>query len=1389
MPRRNRRPPRTDRRPIVRRTLLRVLLGLAMLAVGALVVAVRPDTPAHASVPPDFDRTPVATGLSSPVAFRFAPGNRILIAQQDGAVRLMENGVLRAAPMATLPAAATDERGLLGIELDPGFATNGYLYAAYTNTDNFDRLSRFTVTGDTIDLGSEQILLKSAQPAAVFHHGGEIRFGPDGMLYWSLGMNLYNPNSQNLGVLEGKILRIKADGSIPADNPFVGVPGAEPAIWAYGLRNVFRFDLVPDGPNAGKPLAGDVGGSLFEEINLIGKGANYGWPAAEGPCNNCGYAAPAFSYAHTPPPASAGSISAVEVYHGDVFPAQYDNAVFYADYTRNFVKYLIMDETFTSVISDNDFDLNAGTPVQLTTGPDGYLYQLNIYPGELYRIGPSGGNRAPTAVATAQPSDGLAPLATAFSSAGSGDPDGTPITYAWDFKDGTTSTEPNPSHTFTLNGVYDVTLTVSDGSKTATAIRRVTVGNRHPTGTITAPTDDQLYNAGNVIQYAGTATDPEDGALHESAFSWKVIFHHADHVHPFLGPIGGVDSGSFTVPRNADNLATTWYEIQLTVHDSQGLTQVSSVAIRPRLAELTFDTQPPGLEYSIDGVPHRGPHTETGVVGVDRVVSTTSPQFLAGKQYEFGNWSDGEAQTHTIRTPATATGYTATLHQVGRPPAPWVSDDIGARTQAGTSAFDDGTFTIGGGGNDVWGTTDELRLVHRPLNGDGSITARVRQQSNTNGWAKSGVMIKESTTPGSPYAAVAITPDNGLHFQYNFNGDTGTQPYALPNGWMRLTRAGDVITAFRSADGESWIAIGSATVAMTTAVEIGLFVSAHAGGVLNETVFDNVTVAEPSGGGPLPAPWQQADIGGATPAGSAGYIAATSTYTVSGGGTDVWGQADQSSYVSQTLPGDGSIVARVTSQDDTDEWAKAGIMVKQSTTAGSPYAAMLVTPDHGALFQADFTASTAGGAVTPPNAWLKLTRTGTTVSGYRSADGTTWTLVGRRDVALSGAVTVGMFVSAHNGGASLGKATFDHVSVVAAPGVPPPWTSADVGAPALAGSANATGGTFTVTGAGTDVWGTADQFRFVHQPLDGDGTVITRVTGQEDTNPWAKSGIMIKESAAAGAPYAGLMVTPDNGIHLQTTGQHDISGGTVATPIWLKLTRTGSTFTAYRSANGTTWTRIGSQTVTMAGPARAGLFVTSHNAGALNTTTFTNVSVTAGGGALPAGWSHGDVGAAAPPGGASESNGTFTLAGGGADIWGEVDEFHYAHRTLPAGGTIVARVVSQENTSPWAKSGVMIKSSASAGAPYTALMVTPDNGVHLQSNFNSDQAGGTGTAPVWLKLIRSGGTVTASRSANGTTWTEVGTRPLTGAATIGLFVTSHSTGDLNTTVFDNVTVS
>ncbi|MDQ3008257.1 MAG: PQQ-dependent sugar dehydrogenase, partial [bacterium] len=353
-----------------------ILLPLLLFS---LVFLAAFSSPVSSAPPVEFEKSVLVENLNQPTAFRFLPDGRIFISEKEGAIKVVDNGVISNEPVVTmvvLETDAADERGVLGIEPDPDFANNGYLYIAYTTAQNRDRLSRITVTGNTASIDSEVVLLESDQDGNVFHHGGELKFGPDGKLYWAMGMNTHNPNSQILSNVHGKIHRINTDGTAPADNPFVTNPNVLPSIWAYGLRNPFRFDFLPNG----KIIAGDVGGSEWEEVNIIERGANYGWPSVEGICPTCSFVNPLFVYPHTPPPDSSGSVTAALYYTGDVFPPQYSNVFYYGDYTVGFIRYLQLDENYESVISDNLFDDDAGTVVQLTQGPDGNMYQMNFYP-------------------------------------------------------------------------------------------------------------------------------------------------------------------------------------------------------------------------------------------------------------------------------------------------------------------------------------------------------------------------------------------------------------------------------------------------------------------------------------------------------------------------------------------------------------------------------------------------------------------------------------------------------------------------------------------------------------------------------------------------------------------------------------------------------------------------------------------------------------------------------------------------------------------------------------------------------------------------------------------------------------------------------------------------
>jgi regulation of enolase protein 1 (concanavalin A-like superfamily) len=174
--------------------------------------------------------------------------------------------------------------------------------------------------------------------------------------------------------------------------------------------------------------------------------------------------------------------------------------------------------------------------------------------------------------------------------------------------------------------------------------------------------------------------------------------------------------------------------------------------------------------------------------------------------------------------------------------------------------------------------------------------------------------------------------------------------------------------------------------------------------------------------------------------------------------------------------------------------------------------------------------------------------------------------------------------------------------------------TADIGAVGAAGGAAYTAPTFTVIGSGADIWSSADEFRYVHQPSTGDCSITVRVASMTNTHSQAKAGIMIRESTAANARYAGVFVTPGAGVRFQrrsSTGGNtsNTSASGVAAPRWIRLTRTGNVFSAYHSANGTTWTQVGSNaTISMAAGATLGMAVSSRSDGVLCTATMDSVT-------------------------------------------------------------------------------------------------------------------------------------------------------------------------------------
>ncbi|MGH8640627.1 MAG: PQQ-dependent sugar dehydrogenase [Burkholderiales bacterium] len=270
---------------------------------------------------PAFILEPIAIGFSDPLGIVSAQdgSGRLFIVQQGGQIRVFDGQNVLPAPFLNISALVSccGERGLLGLAFDPQYTTNGHFYVNYTDSAGNTVIARYTVSAnaDVANPGSAQIILTVAQPFAN-HNGGQLQFGPDGFLYIAMGDGGSGGDpdnrSQNLGVLLGKLLRIDVNGplpySIPASNPFAFTPGARGEIWAYGLRNPWRFGF--DRLN-GDLFIADVGQNALEELNWqsassIG-GENYGWRLMEGSqcfnpptnCNDGSLTLPILEYDHS----------------------------------------------------------------------------------------------------------------------------------------------------------------------------------------------------------------------------------------------------------------------------------------------------------------------------------------------------------------------------------------------------------------------------------------------------------------------------------------------------------------------------------------------------------------------------------------------------------------------------------------------------------------------------------------------------------------------------------------------------------------------------------------------------------------------------------------------------------------------------------------------------------------------------------------------------------------------------------------------------------------------------------------------------------------------------------------------------------------------------------
>ena len=1184
-----------------------------------------------ATLPAGFQETEVFTGLTSPTVVQFASDGRVFVAEKSGLIKVFENLA------DTTPTVFADlrtnvhnfwDRGLLGMALHPNFPATPYVYVLYTHdaaiggtaprwgtvggtTDGCPtppgatqdgcvvsgRLSRLQASGNVMT-GAEQVLIEDWFQQYQTHSIGTLAFGPDGALYVSAGDGASatfadygqdgdptNPGgdppvpvggvqtpptaeggqlrSQDLRTsgdpttLDGAILRLDpVTGAAMPGNPFFGSPDGNAArIIAYGLRNPFRFAIRP---GTDEIWVGDVGRGSWEEINRIPDAndsvlENFGWPCYYGPGGN-------------------PSMSGLDLTLCESLYAQ-SGAVTSAYYLYNHAAQVVPGEscpTGGSSITGLAFQNGGNYPPAY----DGALFFADYSRNCMWVI----------------------------------------------LKGASAHPDPTLRQTFVAGAASPVDLKIGPGGDlfyvdlTGGKIRRIQYfgANQPPTAVIQASPQNGPVPLTVNFDGAGSS-DPNPGDT--LTYAWD------------LDGDSAYDDSTSAQPTRTYSVAGN-FTAGLRVTDQLGASDTESVVI-------SADNIPPSAAIAAP---------------------------LPGVTWKVGDviaFSGSASDAQDGALPASALSWSLVLQHCPTTCHPHPLQDFPG-VASGSFAAPDHEYP------------SHLELV---------LTA-----TDSGGLTDTANVLLFPDTVSLTFQSIPA----GL--QLSFGLEQAATPFSrtvIVGSHNSVTAPSPQISGPASYGFVSWSDGGAQSHDIVAGASPAMYVATYSS---------------------LPAPWLDQDIGAVAAAGSASH--ASGAFTVSGSGADIWDSADKFHYAYRPLSGDGEIVARVASIQNTNAWAKAGVMIREGLAANSANAMMLVTPSNGLRFQRRLTTggvstSTSGGIVTAPY-WVKLVRSGSGLTGYKSADGVTWTQVGTVSIPMAGNVFIGLAVTSHNNPV-LCAAVFDNVTVtlgtanapptvavtspaegatstapatilinaaaadsdgtitqvsfhsgatllgtdVASPysfswgsvaagsytltaqatdnqsavttsspvhvtvnpdggALPAPWLSQDIGLVAVAGSASHSAGTFTVNGSGADIWDNMDKFRYVYRPLSGDGAIVARLVSVQNTNAWAKAGVMIRETLAANSANAMMLVTPGNGARFQrrvTAGglSTSTSGGILTAPYWVKLVRGGGTLTGFKSPDGTTWTEVGSAAVSMANDVFIGLAVTSHNSPVLCTAVFDNV--------------------------------------------------------------------------------------------------------------------------------------------------------------------------------------
>jgi glucose/arabinose dehydrogenase/PKD repeat protein len=814
--------------------------ALRLAALCFVLVASAPGR-AQQTLPAGFEDA-LVTAVPNPTVLAFTPDQRLLIGVQTGQIYVFQNGALLPSPALNLGTAACAyrERGLSGIAVDPEFTSNRFIYVAYvfnkhgvcdaenTATTPVGRVSRFELRADnTVDRAGERVLIDNIPSPIGAHNLDDVDFGGDGHLYVSVGDGgcdytgvsgcfATNSAAQHRHALVGKLLRVTRDGAIPHDNPFTGTGTVRCAvtggaavgqtcqeIFALGLRNPWRITFDPN-TGGTRLLINDVGQDTWEEVNEGLIGANYGWNQREGFCargqNDCSPTAPAglvnplIAYNHD----ECASVTGGAFVPNGVWPAAFQGAYLFSDWVCGRIYKLSRNADGTYRQDLFVYGLGTGSAVDLAFGPhagsSALYYATFENGGEVRRISHIGdANHDPTASFTANPTFGAIPLVVDFDASGSADPDGDALTYEWNFGDATPlGSGRTVRHTYSSAGTFTATLRVRDpDGAVATATTRIDAGNTPPQPVILTPRADDRFAVGDAFVLQGSASDAQDGALPDSALSWRVLLHHNTHTHGYLPPtVGNRIEVRATGPENLEAAATSYFDVELTATDSRGRSATVVRPFMPRTVRLDFLSDPSGATLRIDDAAVRTPVSFTSWVNYPVDVEAASQTASDGAPLTFLSWSDGGAASHSIVTPAAPASYTARFNR-GQPapttpyngtPTPLPGTIQAEEFDEGPSgaAFVDSTVVNSGGEMRTGSPVD----IERTTDTGGGYNV---------GWAFAGewLVYTVNVAAAGTYDIEARVASNGAGgtFHLEADGINKTGPLAVANtgGWQSWT--------------------------------------------------------------------------------------------------------------------------------------------------------------------------------------------------------------------------------------------------------------------------------------------------------------------------------------------------------------------------------------------------------------------------------------------------------------------------------------------------------------------------------------------------------------------------------------------------------------------------